>query len=1005
VDSPGIPGDFEEFANVPLGKSFSRLAERLFIGVPRDSQGTPDAPNMNLTELPQDILYKIGQTLNDSQSISSLCTVNKCAYQSLHALLYHSVKLGSDLSVSSFCDTIISLKPDYSKYVVSLQIGPEWLTGNGAYYELRTIFVLLFRPVLESLVHLKHLSISSNRTAFDLLFDGLDAPFQLETFINSSLPSNSLLGFLTKQPSIKRLGCHAIKTHEDQKWLLELCELNPDLLPGLEALESPALLAVFLVGMRPISNLTILEHQLELIESPEIASMMVEPLTQTMVPITHICVTEPVGKGNKWMYFIRLLQETSVSTSLKEIDVIQRFTPVQNQALFELVFEDIYPQWILRFTALERFEITQAGDVRRDVPTSDVLAWLTQWDLRAPTLNHHARPQTMMHNGPNRMGLGLRAPMPNYQPTPTAAPSSSPMLKATTLFVGSISPGISDGFLTSLFAACGPLRSFKRLQTPQGKPQAFGFAEFEEPDAVVRALQLLDGSLLPSLEGGPPKKLSVKADQKTQGFLKTYEEQRGQNPEDEVAKLTSETLIGSLIAALTDPSALPQEHTPDKSNEVIIPPHLQDLQEQDLPEEQRGLVLSEISLFRERSARRDKPPQVVARQQQQQQQQQQHHPSPSGGRTWGQPQLEKEKGESHGLANKPIGFVQAKEKEKDEPAKASAEPEKTDEEREKERLEARRRDEDNSFRDRERRYEPRERQRIAAIDRAMQRERGLARAEDKDRQELRQRLAEWDDDASDEPFYVDRARWRQTRHRFLLSETQADDASRALEERQAEHLRLESEAFLARQMDEMRALAEEQRKAGLLLDDGAPVRLAISAVEKKEKEEEEEKKVVAKPVAVFGQEEEEETAGRRRRGNLVKLDFEAAERERLVERLHRARDSVPKTQDALWRAKVKWDALRGSTIQDKIVPLARKKLEEYLGELDDDDMVVFIADHVRSRKGPAELVEALEPVLVEEATDLVLALWRQVVFESAAYGDGLETGNNFVDQSGAMVPA
>ncbi|CAE6516921.1 unnamed protein product [Rhizoctonia solani] len=602
----------------------------------------------------------------------------------------------------------------------------------------------------------------------------------------------------------------------------------------------------------------------------------------------------------------------------------------------------------------------------------------------------------MMHNGPNRMGLGLRAPMPNYQPTPTATPPG-PMLKATTLFVGSISPGISDGFLTSLFAACGPLRSFKRLQTPQGKPQAFGFAEFEEPDAVVRALQLLDGRLLPSLEGGPPKKLSVKADQKTQGFLKTYEEQRGQNPEDEVAKLTSETLIGSLIAALTDPSALPQEQTPDKSNEVIIPPHLQDLQEHDLPEEQRGLVLSEISLFRERSARRDKPPQVVARQQSQ------HHSAPSGGRTWGQPLQEKEKGESHGLANKPIGFVQAKDRE--ETVKTNAEPEKTDEERERERLDARRRDEDNSFRDRERRYEPRERQRIAAIERAMQRERGLARAEEKDRHELGQRLAEWDDDASDEPFYVDRARWRQARQRFLASETQADDASRALEERQAEHLRLESEAFLARQMDEMRALAEEQRKAGLLLDDGAPVRLAISAVEKKEKEEEVENKVVAKPVAVFGQEEEEETAGRRRRGNLVKLDFEAAERERLVERLHRARDSVPKTQDALWRTKVKWDAMGDSTIQKKIVPLARKKLEEYLGELDDDDMVVFIADHVRGRKGPVELVEALEPVLVEEATDLVMALWRQVAFESAAYGDGLESGNNFVDQSGDMVPA
>ncbi|EUC58764.1 RNA recognition motif, putative, partial [Rhizoctonia solani AG-3 Rhs1AP] len=66
------------------------------------------------------------------------------------------------------------------------------------------------------------------------------------------------------------------------------------------------------------------------------------------------------------------------------------------------------------------------------------------------------------------------------------------MLKATTLFVGSIFPDISDGFLTSLFAACGLIRSFKRLQARQGKPQAFGFAEFEEPDGVVHALQLLD---------------------------------------------------------------------------------------------------------------------------------------------------------------------------------------------------------------------------------------------------------------------------------------------------------------------------------------------------------------------------------------------------------------------------------------------------------------------------------------------------------------------------------
>lgn len=63
-----------------------------------------------------------------------------------------------------------------------------------------------------------------------------------------------------------------------------------------------------------------------------------------------------------------------------------------------------------------------------------------------------------MHGAPNRMGLGLRAPMPNYQqpmPHPQSPQSApGPMLKATTLFVGSISPGISDSFLTSLFAVC-----------------------------------------------------------------------------------------------------------------------------------------------------------------------------------------------------------------------------------------------------------------------------------------------------------------------------------------------------------------------------------------------------------------------------------------------------------------------------------------------------------------------------------------------------------------------
>jgi len=126
------------------------------------------------------------------------------------------------------------------------------------------------------------------------------------------------------------------------------------------------------------------------------------------------------------------------------------------------------------------------------------------------------------------------------------------------------------------------------------------------------------------------------------------------------------------------------------------------------------------------------------------------------------------------------------------------------------------------------------------------------------------------------------------------------------EEREAENLRLESELFLARQMDEMQALADEQRKAGLLLDDGAPVRLNVSlpALSKMTEPSTKEK------ATVFSQEEDEDEAIKKRKTPLVKLDFSAAESgEKARERLERIRLSVPKDRDTLFKAKVRWDGL------------------------------------------------------------------------------------------------
>ena len=211
------------------------------------------------------------------------------------------------------------------------------------------------------------------------------------------------------------------------------------------------------------------------------------------------------------------------------------------------------------------------------------------------------------------------------------------------------------------------------------------------------------------------------------------------------------------------------------------------------------------------------------------------------------------------------------------------------------------------------------------MERAIARERAQKEAEERDRIEIKARLEIWDDDESDELFYIDRyvssyrfkkfhlndldasSRWRHIRQRRLEAEEAADDKARRYEEAEAENLRRESEDFLARQMDEMQALAEEQRKAGLLLDDGAPVRLNVSIAAPTIKEKDVHNK---EKTTVFAHDEEEEDHINKRRVPLVKLDFSVAESgEQTKKRLERIRQSVPHDKETLFKAKVRWDGL------------------------------------------------------------------------------------------------
>ncbi|CAE6516916.1 unnamed protein product [Rhizoctonia solani] len=347
---------------------------------------------MGFAKLPSEILYKIGQIMtNDSHSVSSLCIVNKWTHQSLGTLLYRSVRLGSDNSVSSFCDTITSLNPGYSNYVVDLWIGSDWCIDSKGGYRLQRNFVPQIRGALQSLVHLRHLSLSTTtRNALNILFANLNVPFQLDSFAHRGQLSKHLLRFLEGQPSITRLGCHALIAWTNGTLLLDTLKSEPNLFKNLKELESPACVATILICARPISNITLLEPAELLYNSSNgidsainfLTNSTINSLKHAMVPITRICITEKAGRRNLWAEFIKSSWQRRALHNMKELCILLRFPPeLDKRPVMKQVFSNLNSFSCLRFDALEKFEIAQADGLQYNPPPSEIINWLDSHNM------------------------------------------------------------------------------------------------------------------------------------------------------------------------------------------------------------------------------------------------------------------------------------------------------------------------------------------------------------------------------------------------------------------------------------------------------------------------------------------------------------------------------------------------------------------------------------------------------------------------------------------------
>jgi len=112
--------------------------------------------------------------------------------------------------------------------------------------------------------------------------------------------------------------------------------------------------------------------------------------------------------------------------------------------------------------------------------------------------HHRVRPHYNNHNN----NPGVVQPIPG-QPT-------------TTVFIGNISERVPDNLIKQVLIKCGPIISWKRVQDASGKMQAFGFCEYRDPEATLRALRILKDLEIAG------KALLVKVDQKTKDLLDTH---------------------------------------------------------------------------------------------------------------------------------------------------------------------------------------------------------------------------------------------------------------------------------------------------------------------------------------------------------------------------------------------------------------------------------------------------------------------------------------------------
>ncbi|KAK3985479.1 RNA-binding protein 25 [Cladorrhinum sp. PSN332] len=610
----------------------------------------------------------------------------------------------------------------------------------------------------------------------------------------------------------------------------------------------------------------------------------------------------------------------------------------------------------------------------------------------------------------------------------------TPEERLRTIFVHKIPDGVGgEEGIQRLLRTVGALRRWDSAQShlSEHKGDLFGFAQYEDPESLAAAVELLKDIEVPVKKQSPIEnppadeddkfeeidkvKLQVEVDPSSIKYIESWKEGLPDDSQIDARLAEAKQKLKQFIRDLFYPRAKDADGDTAMGNgnsigdnvEVINIALAPEDELADIPPEMRATVAAEIAAFRDRSNRRDL--ERLRKEEEFEEQERQRNGAPRKSRLDSPPPSNSNniplgpRG-APGAPNAPTGprgqnridFVNGGTTNGNGPQFKEEDDTDADDDELYEREVAKQRAEDDKvYLEAERKWANRERQRTAALERERAREKedtdGLARRVE----EQLDKDKNWDDEREmarkAHVYYRDHSQWIRERTAFRSTEAGHDEEDRRAEE--AEHRRAEADmahakdmadSFLDRQAQEM-----ESRPSAPV----APQRVTISfgaAAQRAAQKSATTRRTVAEVEGLLDDEENEATTKRQ----LIPIKFEpitdtkTMSEEDIQNAVRALAQEIPVDKEGLWAWDIKWDYLEETIIREKLRPFVEKKVVEYLG-VQEQFLVDVVEEHLRKHQKPAELVETLGEALDEDAEDLVKKLWRMVIFFTESEKRGL----------------